>query len=703
MKLDEYFKYINDPLRTAKARIVVLPPGDRDTWTALRRFCQDRGNAELRLSDLVTEEARLPMPDEVFKRVHAMQKKEMNGKIVALLGLPGYLTLLTEENKRAAIVALREWVDAASGKDAVCLLLGDELTKKILNNIFTNPRYRQGKQLIDITCDHLASGAEPDGHMEVMLVSEKLAHLIPDVYVTFQKYLRYTEEHPNDRSKRRIVAASEGRELAGLSAEVRQIVCLQSFAREIYDVDDAGLSEQALRWMCERGKENPGKKISETLKSLFFPAGEVEKSVLRAFDSHKRAEQEALLWLVKHTASKGSYLESIAGQKEVSSSNFRSAYVTGASEWLDKASQYANERKEAILKAGEEMSAADIRQFISRCKNDSTSLVAPWMNCGTAIEQAELLRRCKEDRIVSNAVKAVYPEAAAYMNREAFFDDVTLQDYFDEYRELKISGRITPEFYSKTAKMFPHGVQSRDVILQQYASDEKCALLVVDAMGAEWLPMLVVLAQECNIGVETILVGQSQLPTSTAFNKIHWSADERRLADIKRFDNIAHNGLEAHETRTPEENLASALNVIGEKIIPRVATGLVDFEKVLVTADHGSSRLAALAWRSEPRLAQTLSWEEGVAVADWRYCKRAAQGTCPPEMEETLDGEYWVVRGYDRLPKKGGGQGFEFHGGATLEERLVPVVLFSRTGQYVPSAPTSGPRTQIIENDDFDL
>jgi hypothetical protein len=222
-------------------------------------------------------------------------------------------------------------------------------------------------------------------------------------------------------------------------------------------------------------------------------------------------------------------------------------------------------------------------------------------------------------------------------------------------------------------------------------------------MGAEWLPMLLTLARERNLGVDSLAVGESHLPTSTQFNNIHWPDAARRLPDIKRFDNIAHNGAETHEVRRAEENLAAALDVIGAEVLPRVEEGLARFERVLVTADHGSSRLAALAWQSEPRLARTLACEDGAEVADWRYRERAAQGGCPSEMEETLDGRHWVVRGYDRLPKKGGGQGFELHGGATLEERLVPVVIFSRAGQFVPTAKTGGKRAQIVEKDDFDL
>jgi len=228
-------------------------------------------------------------------------------------------------------------------------------------------------------------------------------------------------------------------------------------------------------------------------------------------------------------------------------------------------------------------------------------------------------------------------------------------------------------------------------------------LLVVDAMGAEWLPMLVAMARERNLGVDSLAVGEAHLPTTTRFNNIHWPDATRRLHDIKRFDNIAHNGAEMHEARCAEENLAVALDVIGSEVLPRVADGLARFERVLVTADHGSSRLAMLAWQSEPRLARTLDCEESAEVADWRYRERAAQGGCPPELEEALDGRHWIVRGYDRLPKKGGGQGFELHGGATLEERLVPVVLFSRTGQFVPKAKIAGKRAQIVEKADFDL
>lgn len=702
MTLNDYCEYIRNPLAESKARVVIVPPGE--SWTALRRFCQERGDVELRLSDLVREDAWFPMPDEVFGRVHdAMTAQEANGNAFVLLGMPGYLSLLTDENKLAAIVALREWVDGASGQEAVCFLRSDDDTGSILKDVFANPRYRQGKQLIEIDAAQVMPQFEA-GRTEVTLVGDDLASLIPEACDTFQKYLRYTEEHPNDRSLRRIVVASKGRKLAGLSAEVRQVLSLRDFVSMFYDVVDAELTENALRWMCERGKQGAGKTLSETLKMLFFPEGEVVKRVLHVFDESKdMVERDAVLWLVKHIAPKGSYLECVVKQEEVKVDNFRSAYVTCAAEYLDNADVYAGERKDAIQEAGLKRSDADIRQFIARCADESTSRVAPWLICGTDAEWSELLRFCARDGLVSNAVKDVYPEAAAYLNRDLVFEDETLEEYFSAYRELKMTGRVTPEFYEKALQVVPpNSVQSRDALVQRYALDNGCALLVVDAMGVEWMPMLVALAQQRNIGVDSIAVGKAHLPTSTVFNNIYWPDSARRLRDIKRFDNIAHKGAEAHEARRAEENLAAALDVIDGEVLPSVAEGLARFERVLVTADHGSSRLAVLAL-SEPRLARTLVCDAGAEVSDWRYLARGTQSECPPELEETLDGKHWVVRGYNRLPKKGGGQSFELHGGATLEERLVPVVIFSRTGQFVPKTKTGGKRAQIVEKDDFDL
>jgi len=64
---------------------------------------------------------------------------------------------------------------------------------------------------------------------------------------------------------------------------------------------------------------------------------------------------------------------------------------------------------------------------------------------------------------------------------------------------------------------------------------------------------------------------------------------------------------------------------------------------------------------------------------------------------------YWVVRDYNHLPKKGPKLN-ELHGGGSLEERLVPVVVFSKA--KVENQPQQRGKQlveQLVERMDFDI
>ena len=70
---------------------------------------------------------------------------------------------------------------------------------------------------------------------------------------------------------------------------------------------------------------------------------------------------------------------------------------------------------------------------------------------------------------------------------------------------------------------------------------------------------------------------------------------------------------------------------------------------------------------------------------------------------ENLSGSHWIVKGYDRLPKKGP-KLHEMHGGATYEECLVPFIVFKQGATFVPKAQQSQQAgTEFVENSDFDL
>ena len=689
-------------LRAEENRPRVALVSNGETITELRLIHRDLGYVELRLSDLVTEESRLPMPFDVFGGIcDKIDESASSGEPLLLLGLPGYLDLLTDGPVQTAISKLHDLVDTTHGREAVCLLLSNDNVAPKIRESFCNPRYEQRGQLITIETATAESQQTKSDKADVIVVGKALESLIPEGCLTFQTYLRLVENDPNAKGSQSIVVSSE-KPLAGLNARITQLTRLREFAREIHGVEAPWLSEESLRWMCEIAKDK-GKTLQDALREKFFPKVDIKTHVLSTFSQRPELELEAALWLVKQCAPKGSYLEYAINQDGVTATNFHQAYITGGAGCLDKTKEYANERCTAIKAAGAEWSETGIRAFIKCCKDESVSHVAPWLNCGTEAERVELLRRCALVGYVSKEVLAVYPELAAYLDPEFDYGEPSLGLYFKEYRELKVHNRITPEFCDKARQSEPpSSVQNRDAMLQEYFADESCALLVADAMGAEWLPMLVARAKKRNIGMEFYAVVKAHLPTETGFNKVIWP-DERRK-ETKRLDNIAHDGAERHESMSDEENLANALDVVDTKVLRRVVDGLTRFERVIVTADHGSSRLAVVAWQTDGKMpVQKLICGEGAEIANLRYCEKPSKGKCPPEMEEALDGKHWAVRGYDRLPKGCGYNGFEMHGGATLEERLVPFVVFSKKGHYAPKPKTEEKNALIDHDHDFDI
>ena len=243
------------------------------------------------------------------------------------------------------------------------------------------------------------------------------------------------------------------------------------------------------------------------------------------------------------------------------------------------------------------------------------------------------------------------------------------------------------------------GVKSREDLLNDGALDG-AALLVVDAMGLEYLPMIVSLAKRRNIGIANAIPAMVKIPTSTKFNGIAWP-DEKRLAGIPDLDNIIHNGVHTHGVSSDDENFIAMLKVFDEIVMPAVAQALARNKKVILTADHGASRLAVLAKKGG--LAQTLP-VKGVddKAEDWRYLAADPNAVPPSEVASNISGNYWVVKGYDRFSKSGGKLN-ELHGGLTYEEVLVPFVVFEKGATFTPAAASVAPQAQFVENDDFDL
>ncbi len=231
---------------------------------------------------------------------------------------------------------------------------------------------------------------------------------------------------------------------------------------------------------------------------------------------------------------------------------------------------------------------------------------------------------------------------------------------------------------------------------------------MADGLRAEYLPYIIAVAKRQGYGIEKATVVRAKRPTTTSFNSIIWP-ETQLLKPSKAVDNSVHYGVEKNETSSYEEDLCALLQKIETIIIgDRVGNGLNQFDRVILTADHGASRLAVIC--ANGGLAETIP--TSTSPQDWRFTEEPAGYTEMPKgiqevYREDVDKTYWVSKGYSRFSKSGGKM-HQLHGGGSPEEVLVPYVAFVREKKSTistvsTSASTTADKEQIIEDADFDV
>lgn len=491
----------------------------------------------------------------------------------------------------------------------------------------------------------------------------------------------------------------------GFSKNVTQIVDVKTVAAWYYGITDF-LPERTLEAVIV-GAKGHGITPDKFLAEQFDISNTNVRMALKRLNELPDDELwSAYVWWLSKTIADSTYLSKVLSADVTKQSLLRCYIVEAAAQLITdiNARRFVEERAAAIREIGIETESLII-EFIKATYDYSSEDVAPWLNCGTTAEFIEIVRRVANSDLtisVAEVWKKLYPALADYLSVDFDYGNKELNAYFNEYRKLKISNRVTGVFTKRALdSIVPSSITARNAVLQTFSADDDIALLVVDAMGAEYCPLILAMAKRRGMNIESCCVADANIPSSTEFNTIFWD-DGKRLAPLNGIDNIVHNGAEKHEKCSFEQNLVATLNVFA-KIFNCIAEGLSKYSRVVLTSDHGSSRLAVLAHNAG--LDKTLPWSG--EAADWRYAKEPANTTRPPEFEAVYNAErnvrYWVVRGYNRLPKSGP-KLYELHGGATLEERLVPLIVFSKTKSATEPKQLGRKTTeQIVEKMDFDI
>ena len=282
---------------------------------------------------------------------------------------------------------------------------------------------------------------------------------------------------------------------------------------------------------------------------------------------------------------------------------------------------------------------------------------------------------------IMGALRHVYPALFSYLQAYRFnVPGLDLDKYFQEYKYQKVINKILPNFLNRVNDQ----AEKREFNLYLPARSEKLdtiekdgtAVYFMDAMGVEYLRYIMDLCRKKKLLAYTTIC-HCELPSITALNKEFVNVFEEGGAvfvpdksGIKSLDDLKHHGTEEFDFTNNEipTYISTELDIIRE-VIEKIATLLENgkFKRVVMLSDHGASRLCVLA-KSENRWGSESNAEHS--------------GRCCPvyDIEDVpacaiKENGYWVLANYDRF-KGGRKANIEVHGGATLEEVVVPIIEF---------------------------
>ena len=274
-------------------------------------------------------------------------------------------------------------------------------------------------------------------------------------------------------------------------------------------------------------------------------------------------------------------------------------------------------------------------------------------------------------------IEIIYPALAQYLG-EYVFDCGGLSDeltkYFKQYRLMKVTNQITPEFLAQVeqnAQKLPYThLETRDSAILRIPDKKDAFLYWIDALGVEYLSYIAILAKKKGLSIH-VDIAYVELPTITSINKgffEKWAGSKKEKEP--RLDEIKHKEEGGYFYRPGQApvHLASELEVI-RKSIERAATELAmhTCKTFVIASDHGASRLAVIHHQEEKYDTDTKGEHSG------RCCKEFADADLP---QAICENGYLVLADYGRF-KNSRAANVEVHGGASLEEVIVPIITLS--------------------------
>ncbi|MGN0169200.1 MAG: BREX-4 system phosphatase PglZ [Lachnospiraceae bacterium] len=271
-----------------------------------------------------------------------------------------------------------------------------------------------------------------------------------------------------------------------------------------------------------------------------------------------------------------------------------------------------------------------------------------------------------------------YPDLYTYLSHSEYgYED--LQAYISQYKLMKIMDEFSLSISDSAEGINFFDYDSRGKILNGIKNDSDAFYLWVDGMGIEWIDLLVKKIAEADAGLSAprVSIGTAVLPTVTSVNMA--CADPETVSlKLNDLDSLGH---------IKDKSNCNYFSVVAKQIelITSVAQDVVRLaserpgKDIVITADHGMSRLAAKGFHQMEGVKPQKNAE---VCSLGRYCQFSEESSLP-DVSHTIKGDSVVAfRTHGHFAVSGYAPG-EIHGGATPEEILVPIIHYKKTGTSV--------------------
>ncbi len=662
--VDNLKKYlIEDQKRASLNSVRFINVESMKVWVEAKKMILTLSDKSVFLSDFCESADSTPN----INRVMARLKKET--KTVLVAPLSEYLRIKPELASSTISRALTAEYNNDDGKFRIYFLM--YRMKDILRNIPNNDPRRFDSII------YVATSEEPDYSLTI-IQKELEVHLPGNEVFGFKSYLQYWEQNPD----------------MPLILHTKNAIYFEE-SNFFDDVKVIANSFDLLYHSCKLPRmftrELGVQEYWDNLARSAALEGDFDaacKNVLRTnkystelFDRWAIYDdyEQWVLWLWAKTQGKDSYISYSAYISSSVNAFIENLYL-GIIKHLHKSTYITTYSERAKVLHGMKLSAVPAVFWTSI--SELTKIEALMcLTSNTEVERKaifEILQQVSytnKDEYIS-VLRNVYQELANYLDCGVTNPTKMTPEhfsYFEEYKWLKVTNNLTHDFigkvqtYARSKGESVFALHSRREIIDEIYDDET-AILFVDGLGAEYIDYIFALFNDLSEKeyIVSYNVGRAHLPSVTEINK-DFLVGRNTLQPVYQLDELKHSNCDYPLSITKE---FSEINKIRDLVLNSFSSSI---RRIIVATDHGTSRMAVLVRETE--FDHKIKPGEREIYRYGRYCN----GTdLESELDTAIsfDGKL-IFADYSRFEQKGAPAN-EIHGGASLEEWLVPIICIEK-------------------------